>query len=592
MSLQVWLPLNGDLRNQGLSDLTFSNENTTNLSISASGKIGSCYQRASKCTTGRIISDKTINLDNDFSMCCWAYVMDTVGDTANGLVTNHSNDDNTGSGINVKQISTSDYRICCNTGTGSSRTFNTHYGTTNIKDAWHHLALTYSKAKARLQLWVDGKVEYTLGNYTNASKSDYIILFDWSTSFNNSKYRPACKLNDVRIYDHCLSAKEVKEISKGLVLHYKMDNNGFGNPNLIQSSIMNATSSSYGFGTRSFSLKNSTTYTITICGKVDSKTQDDSKYLRVYIYDSGWKYWSVSYSLTETIPTIKSFTFTTLGNIEAYTVNFTAYYYPSGGTNYGTVTLYWVKLEEGSKATLWCPNPSDADYSSLGLDSSIEYDCSGFGNNGTKVGAITPDSDTPRYDVSTKALSENIGTSTSTGMACVYSNKGLTTPSALTFAFWLKPINWSYQNSGILSTTANSYPSDYETSAVNQYDDKFRFNASDGTNVTVSATSLINDTNWHHYAFTFDGINVKVYKDGALTSLGKSFSAAKTLGSFNKVFLGLSQAGGAWRQTSLYWSDFRMYATALSADDIKALYNTPISIDANGNIHAYEFKED
>lgn len=30
-------------------------------------------------------------------------------------------------------------------------------------------------------------------------------------------------INDFRIYDHCLSAKEIEEIAKGLILHYKLD---------------------------------------------------------------------------------------------------------------------------------------------------------------------------------------------------------------------------------------------------------------------------------------------------------------------------------------------------------------------------------
>ena len=47
MSLQIWLPLNGNLENKGVSGLTFSNVSPSNTTVSSSGKIGSCYNNNS-----------------------------------------------------------------------------------------------------------------------------------------------------------------------------------------------------------------------------------------------------------------------------------------------------------------------------------------------------------------------------------------------------------------------------------------------------------------------------------------------------------------------------------------------------------------
>ena len=43
-------------------------------------------------------------------------------------------------------------------------------------------------------------------------------------------------MNDFRIYDHALSPLEVKEISKGLILHYLLNRNGWGQENLHKNS--------------------------------------------------------------------------------------------------------------------------------------------------------------------------------------------------------------------------------------------------------------------------------------------------------------------------------------------------------------------
>ena len=43
MSLLIWLPLNGDLHNQGLSDLIFTNTSPNTILEDNHGKIGKCY---------------------------------------------------------------------------------------------------------------------------------------------------------------------------------------------------------------------------------------------------------------------------------------------------------------------------------------------------------------------------------------------------------------------------------------------------------------------------------------------------------------------------------------------------------------------
>jgi hypothetical protein len=163
-------------------------------------------------------------------MACWCYAT-TAGavDSANGLITNHNHSTASGAGITLKYDGATKCYISCNTGNGSNRTYNAYYGTTNIYGAWHHLCLTYDKSATLYRLYVDGicENEFTYGNSAQANKFN---LFDWSTGFSsNGSYKPVAKLNDVRVYDHCLSKKEVKLLSQGLVAHYKLNCGGANN---------------------------------------------------------------------------------------------------------------------------------------------------------------------------------------------------------------------------------------------------------------------------------------------------------------------------------------------------------------------------
>ena len=67
MSLAVWLPLNGDLHNQGLNNINITN---TNATLNDNGKIGKCYNFNG---SNNYIKGNTFLNNNStaFSFSCW-----------------------------------------------------------------------------------------------------------------------------------------------------------------------------------------------------------------------------------------------------------------------------------------------------------------------------------------------------------------------------------------------------------------------------------------------------------------------------------------------------------------------------------------
>ena len=592
MSLQVWLPLNGNLNNQGLSDVTVANNGAT---VDSNGKIGSCYlfNPAKLSLTPSFIT----SFHGDFSFSLWLKV--------NSFTTSYETYLQVGMGTTpwtsyriglLRNVETSNLTFCISD--GSSSTQNNCY-TSYSAGTWYHFTCTYSKTEQKMRIYKNGVLSNTYSTSIIPKFSDvsYITL----GQINDGPYKTNCLMNDFRLYDHCLSAKEVKEISKGLICHYKLDNNGFGNPNLITTMSpggrttlngkygLNADFSqntdTYGYFNVSPALELDTTYTLSF---------DVSNFPK----GGSWNFmlWNNANYEVGTITKDGHYTYTFVPSTSKLPsgYNLTKFLFDDWSrTNpSGVVHFTNFKIEKGNKATPWCPHASDSMYTSLGLDSASESDCSGYKNNGIKVGNVLSAESGGRYDTSTYCNSSNIGTSTPTGAAfikCTLVNP-IVNATALTINWWGNIEDYSYQNSGILSlSNDSSYPTDYLTSALAQYDSMFRFNLIDGNDSSIDSLALIETGNWHMYTLVFNNGIVQGYRDGMLVT---SNSKSGTLAQFAYVYMGINVAGGAHRQTKSKWSDFRIYSTALSDSDIKELYNISASVDKNGNMYAYEFKEE
>lgn len=202
MALRVWLPLNGQFENQGLlGPLT-----QTAAPTYVDGKFGKALASGGCSMT----AEQTASVLNNeaVSICFWVYINAETGITDNRAMF-FGNDDfrrfsifnyPTVNDLHLSWENTDESYIIASVDAGVLPSY-----------TWTHVAVTYQNPT--IKIYVNGKVIRT---HTAASNADFNYV---TQIIHDGAYKV---LNDFRIYDHCLSEKEIKEIYKGLVLHYPL----------------------------------------------------------------------------------------------------------------------------------------------------------------------------------------------------------------------------------------------------------------------------------------------------------------------------------------------------------------------------------
>ena len=578
MALQVWLPLNkeGDFQNRGLANITVTNNGAT---YNSSGKIGGCYTFGNGST-----SSNGVNINNNFtdlgttkSISVWVnpkgnhlHYTGTIISSGNwnsqcwvlGL-------DQDNSGINMYYRASVTTPIPLNT--------------------WTHICVTIDENTTTY--YKNGEIVGTEAPYTWTSSASNTMI--GRETYASGYFSFNGDISDVRIYDHCLSPKEVKEISKALVLHYPL-NDAYveGTTNLANQSYMGGWINS---GSRTVNYNDTTlpnvptsqrVYSMTatsdgsiamtcgLTGTVASKTIVASVYVWLDGAQNGFGVYVRSNKTDDSVGylqyngTTNAAKWPTKQWIRIVSDAITM---PSDATTvylctYLRVNTQYVamngwQIEENDHATPFTSSTRTA---------TTVYDCSGYSNNGTIKGSLSCVDDSPRYNVSTY-FSAN--TNQIVLPSINYSGFG----NSYTISWWAKGnpnMMWGFADGnrlnipfvGCYANTGDSYNNPFYTP---------------GTTTTI--TSPLSTTEFKYYVAVGDGSTLKLYVNGVHYGTAKTYKALTGTQIYINGWSSASSYAGVE-----YISDFRIYATALSADDVKELYNTSAIVCNNGAMLAYE----
>lgn len=617
MSLQVWLPLDNNLKNQGLTSTIFNSSNVTY----SQGKIGYCVN--SGTITGTV-SD--LSSTSGFTIGLWMKI--PTGKSGH-IIKVPINTGVKDSHLNVYKM---DYNaIKLHESSNTPQMLWSYIASEGGKwsyDKWFHYVTTVKNSDIGIEVkvYIDGKEaqKYTSADYNFTLIPGQITL------------EGGILKNDFRIYDHCLSPKEIEEWSKGLFLHYPLrDSRIEGTTNYLPYPTPGSAFTSTGW--------------------------DNSKHPDAISVGGGWGYgpntgventtqgYHAYWKMIEDEPTIvynnlnseigkkgrwlgisvggTTNLITAIGAGKKYTISFeakssvngmtiqTGLYYAKSGTTSRSfhdgkkdikTTTEWKKYsytwtlgtDVNSSVT-----PSFYFYGYTGIEgtayirrmqlevkdhatdftigtraASMVEDCSGFEHHGTISGTLVTLADSARHSASLYQID---------GRTNFISSPNMVFPTdQITMCCWVKGNVAGYSNYHIpLSFNSSAYEMSLQGN-TGLFRGGFHVNGTRQCETSSSGATI--DGNWHFIAITYDGSVIRKYVDSV--EVQAKTAAGSLSGGVGQLKVG-NYNGTQYGNKELSTSDVRIYATALTKADLEDLYHIGATIDNNGTLYGYEFTE-
>lgn len=607
MSLLAWYPLLANGNNQGLDE---ENLTTVGAVTYTKGKLGN----AAKFTGNSGVRFRRSNFTEQTNWSVSAWVKCDEATSAAQWCFNNGRDGN------------NDGWHCYFSAAGTTlylRIGNVTWSQASTLGTWYHVTMTINE-NSKYTFFVNGeqKSTGTVTTLPDYSESGNLMAIGGFVYNGGNIYPLNGQVQDFRYYNHCLSKKEVKEISKGLTIHLPMDW-GSGKPNIIKNSYtwMNKATGSNNANsctitksvieddtapclnvlkctiTNSAETAKSSTgiyYAIAAQGLTTADLVENETYTYSFWAKSdsgiasGFRYDSVIESQTH----VSNNGFGALdNNWRKHTITFRwtkttkltcCFYVTAPASSTVDFQLCGIKLEQGDTATPYIPHVEETAYTSKSYSIKYIEDTSGYNHEIKVIGSANISCISPR----------GLGGTTCGANSCINLGTAPKIQYPFTFAFWFNTSDLSVNNNRLISCTEGG-GWNIEATSTN-----LRWTIGTGTSSNTykycDSTKTLTQLQgaWHHIACTYDGMKAQMYIDGALEREVTHYSVATPVyyNNSNAVFLCGEAGSNATTPATTYTvatsvSDFRMYATCLSADDIKELYSIPIQIDKSGKLY-------